>query len=237
MAGRSRISCFGLTVVALLVVALAPTAHAALPPYEPNDSVPQAWGPLLAGQSYGADLQAGDRDYFYFYVTAQNAPPAEVTLLNLGGGSGESTIDLSIVDGLESPIASQAFIRHAERRALTTALAPGKYYIEVTSNQGYGNSYVLTAGVSSGSFGPYAQIASRCEVATTRLVRARVALTKAKGRHLRAVARRRRSRYAGPQARRRARRVLAQASSHLVSARKRFSAAKAGLMPWCSIPE
>src|SRR5215216_2614943 len=114
MAGRSRISCIGLTVVALLLLAVAPAAHAALPPYEPNDSIPQAWGPLLAGQSYGADLQAGDRDFYYFYVAAESAPPTQVTMLNMGGGSGESTIDLSIVDGLESPIASQAFVRHGE---------------------------------------------------------------------------------------------------------------------------
>src|SRR4051812_14395907 len=101
MQGATRISRFGQALLAFLVVALAPAAHAALPPYEPNDSVPQAWGPLLAGQSYEADLQAGDRDYYYFYVTAENGSPAEVTLLNQGGGSGESTIDLSIVDGLE----------------------------------------------------------------------------------------------------------------------------------------
>jgi hypothetical protein len=237
MAGRSRISCFGLTVVALLFVALAPTAHAALPPYEPNDSVPQAWGPLLAGQSYGADLQAGDRDYFYFYVTAQNAPPAEVTLLNLGGGSGESTIDLSIVDSLESPIASQAFIRHLERRSLTAPLEPGKYYVEVTSNQSFGDSYTLSAGTAAGSFGPYAPIAARCGSAQVTLVRARRALSKAKGRYQRSVARRRRSRNASPPARRRARRAQAKGRSNLADARHRLAAANAALMPWCSISQ
>jgi|SRR5215213_110760 len=237
MAGSSRISCFGLTVVALLVVALAPAAHAALPPYEPNDSIPQAWGPLLAGQSYGADLQAGDRDYFYFYVAAENAPPAEVTLFNLGGGSAESTIDISIVDGLESPIASQAFIRHGERRTLTAPLEPGKYYVEVTSNQGFGDSYTLTAGVTAGSFSPYAPIAARCVSAQATLARARRALSKAKGRYQRSVARRRRSRNAGPPARRKARHAQKKARSSLAAARRDLAAANTGLMPWCSISQ
>jgi hypothetical protein len=237
LASRLRLSCVGAILLALPFAVDVAASDAALPPYEPNDSIAQAWGPLLAGQGYQADLQPADRDYYYFYVTADNAPPAELSLLNMGGGTQESTIDLSVVDGLGTPIASQAFIRHAEARALSAPLAPGKYYVEVTSNQGYGDTYALSAGSAKGSFGPYAPIAARCAAAQTGLAEARRALSKAKGRYQRAVARRRRSRYAGPRARRRARRAQAKARSNLALARSRLRAANAALLPWCSIPQ
>ena len=205
--------------------------------FEPDDTVAQASGPLSGGGRDEAGLTPGDRDFFFFYVTAERVPAAELTLVNLGGGTDESTIDLSVVDGLETPITTQPFIRPGEQRTLVAALAPGKYYVEVTSNQGSGDSYVLSARAGAGNFAPYSEIADRCVAAEGKARAARAAMTHAQGGYQRAVARRRRSLYAGSPARRRARRGQASARVRLASARRRLRAASQVRTLWCSIPQ
>src|SRR5262245_10769854 len=71
----------------LSVFAAAPPPAAAAGPYEPNEAMPAAAGPLLLGQSYLAALESsGDRDFYFFHVTSAAATPVSVTVQNLGGG-------------------------------------------------------------------------------------------------------------------------------------------------------
>jgi hypothetical protein len=227
----------GSSAVAICLVSAPAGTYAAIGSFEPNDTVAQASGPLSAGQSYEAGLTPADRDFFFFYVGAEGAPATELTLVNQGGGTQESTIDLSVVDGLETPITTQPFIRPGEQRTLAAALAPGKYYVEVTSNQGSGDSYVLSARTGAGTFVPYSEIADHCAAAESKTQAARAAFTHAQGRYQRAVARRRRSLYAGQAARRRARRAQTTARGHLASAHRRLRAASHVSARWCSIPQ
>jgi hypothetical protein len=222
---------------AICLFSMPAGTEAALSSFEPNDTVAQASGPLSAGQSYEAGLTPADRDFFFFYVTAEGAPAAELTLSNLGGGTQESTIEFSVVDGLETPITTQPFIRPGEQRTLAATLAPGKYFVEITSNQGSGDSYLLTARAAPGVFAPYAEIADRCSEADGKRQAARAGAMHAQGSYQRAVARRRRSLYAGSLARRKARRAQNMARARLASARQRLRAAIATRGLWCSIPQ
>ena len=65
-------TCAALTAaVALLAVAGAVPASAA-GPFEPNDNIGQAYGPLTGAADYSAALEnRGDRDYYIFYAAGQ----------------------------------------------------------------------------------------------------------------------------------------------------------------------
>src|SRR3954447_24485155 len=71
VARRPR-TCAALTAaVALLAVAGAVPASAA-GPFEPNDNIGQAYGPLTGAADYSAALEnRGDRDYYIFYAAGQ----------------------------------------------------------------------------------------------------------------------------------------------------------------------
>jgi hypothetical protein len=71
VARRPR-TCVALTAaVALLAVAGAVPASAA-GPFEPNDNIGQAYGPLTGGADYSAALETrSDRDYYIFYAAGQ----------------------------------------------------------------------------------------------------------------------------------------------------------------------
>jgi hypothetical protein len=205
-------------------------------PFEPNNSTAEAAGPLLAGQSYSADLASrDDRDFYFFYVTSADPAQVELNIDNAGGGAAGSDIGLTILDASATPLASQAFIRPGEARLVATALAPGKYYAEVVQNDGSGDAYVLKPGGGAGAFGPYAQIAGRCDRASGRVAAANVRVRKAEGRLQRAIARGRRSRYAGKKARRGARLARAHARVGLQLARKKLRTVRKSRSPWCSI--
>lgn len=60
-----------IVVLAVLMLAL-PTASVASGPYEPNDNINQAAGPLAGGTSYsGAFETTNDEDWFVFYTVGQ----------------------------------------------------------------------------------------------------------------------------------------------------------------------
>jgi hypothetical protein len=215
---------------------LAPGCVAAT--FEPNNSTTEAAGPLLAGQTYAADLASrDDRDFYFFYVTSADPAQVELNVDNTGGGAAGSDIGLTILDASATPLASQAFIRAGETRLVTAALVPGKYYAEVAPNDGFGDAYLLRPGDSEGAFGPYSQIGGRCDRASSRAAAAKVGVRKAEGRLQRAIARGRRSRYAGERARKGARLARAGARTRLQSARKKLRAARKSLTPWCSIAQ
>ena len=180
---RSRRRCAGVAAAALaltLAIGNAAGSNAAELPYEPNDSTLSATGPLEAGASRIAALETyGDRDFFYFYVTSPQMPRVELTISNLGGGRA-SDIELTIFDSAATPLASQGFIRDGEARTVTVSLEPQKYFAEVTSAEGSGDAYSLSAGGEPGAFGTYAQIAERCERATAAASAAQAGLGKRK---------------------------------------------------------
>jgi hypothetical protein len=235
---RRAASLLGLAV--FLGLSAAASAVAASGPYEPNDALPAAAGPLAPGQAYaGAIEAAGDKDIFAFYVTS--AAPAQVKLAvrNLGGGDSLaiSDVDVAIVDSLGSPIASLPYILDGEERAAAVTLSPQKYYLEIWSNEGFGDSYSFTTAGGAGAFGPYAQIAGRCGAGTQAAKAARNQLSHAETRLQRAVSRVRRSRYASKEARALARERLRQTRRQVRAARVAIRDAAKSQQPWCSIPQ
>lgn len=228
----------GAALLAALAWALlyAQAAGAADPPYEPNDSVQVAAGPLSLGQSYSATLESsGDRDYFFFHVTSPTAAGVALTVQNLGGGGKSSDVDATIIDSTMTPVAAQTFIRDGESRLVTAELEPQKYFVEVTANEGFGDSYTLTPGGEEGAFGPFATISGRCERAGAAAEKAERGLRRAKSKLQRATGRLRRSRYAGPKARVGARRAHSAAKRKVRAKRSELRAARRSAQPWCSI--
>lgn len=217
-------------------LACAPAAGAADAPYEPNDSVQVAAGPLSFGQSYSATLEStSDRDFFFFHVTSRAAARVELTVQNLGGGGKASDVDATILDSTMTPIAAQTFIRDGESRLVAAELEPQKYFVEVTANEGSGDSYSLTAGGDEGAFGAYSWISGRCERARAAGSKAERGLRRAKSKLQRATGRLRRSRYAGPAARGEARRAHFAAKRNIQAKRSELRAAHESTEPWCSI--
>lgn len=233
---RARAAIAAAALAAAAGALIGPAGASAAGAYEPNNSTLEAAGPLAVDQSVTAELEtAEDRDFYYFYVTAQSAEETELTLLNRGGGTGGSDVDMAILDSLGTLVTGQSFILHDETRPVRAALAPGKYYVELTSSQGFGATYTLSA--ASGPLGPYSQIAARCGAGQSAVAKAKHRLRKALGRLQRSVARRRRSRFLGAEARRKARHAQARARREVATARAELHRARGGVEPWCSIAE
>jgi hypothetical protein len=225
---------FGMLLSTCLIAAPAAAGEGA--PFEPNNSILDATGPLLIGQTYTETLEtAGDRDFFYFYVTSPTALPVSFTIKNLAGGAPLSDIDATIVDTSSTPISVQAYIRKGEERALSATLKPQKYYLELAPNDGFGDAYSVTPTGRQGAIGPYAVIQARCKSASddskaadSRLFKARLKFQRATGRVLRAT-------YSGPKARRTARAVRRKAKGRVTAERRKVKAAAKSKALWCSI--
>jgi hypothetical protein len=220
----------------LALLAVPPAGAEA--PYEPNDTILSAAGPLAFGQTYSAALEtANDQDSFYFYVTAAGTSRISLTVQNLGGGGKSSDIDATILDGSGTPLAGQAFIRDGESRILSATLRPQRYFVEVAANEGFGDSYSLAGGGGPGAFGSYEQIAGRCASAAAAVGAAGRALSHAEAKLQRAVARVRRSRYGTREASRSARSVYRGARTLVRAKRRALRAAHKSRKPWCSIAQ
>ncbi|MGH2973456.1 MAG: hypothetical protein ACRDLL_01105 [Solirubrobacterales bacterium] len=222
--------------ITLLMALVGPPGAASAAPYEPNDAMPAAFGPLALGQGYSAALESsGDRDYFYFYVTSPAAAQVELAVRNLGGGGEPSDLDVAVFNSSATPVAGQAFIRDGETRTLAISLEPQKYFVEVSSGEGFGDSYSLAAGGAAGAFGSYAQISGRCSRATAATTTDRAGLSRAKLKLQRATARLRRSRYATRTARRKAQANRQTAKRRVDVKRHALRKARGSTQPWCSI--
>lgn len=223
-------------LVALAALCLVPQKSLAQPPYEPNDVIANAAGPLLAGQSYTAAIEAtSDLDKFYFYVTAPGSNSVELTVQNLGGGNEQSDLDARILDATGTLLAGQSFIRDGEGRTVTASLAPQKYFLEVAAGEGYGDSYSITSGGGEGAFGPYEQIAGRCKRADAELAKEQAIARRARSKLQRTTARLRRSRYALPQARQKAQVANRRARARVKAARQELGKTRESRRPWCFI--
>ncbi len=240
---RRRIGCavLGLLVALSSTLVLAPRALAAQGPYEPNDSILNAAGPLAFGQTYTAGLETpGDRDFFFFYVTSPDPTQVVLTAKNLGGGTDASGINAAIVDSLGNPIDAFAYaLANGKEATGTTALGPQKYFVEVSSVEGSagGMSYSLATGGGNGAFGTYAQIAARCATATAAVTAAQTGLGRAQAKLQRAIARLRRARYGTRDARVAARAGYRKAKARVTAKRKALKAAEKSQSPWCVIPQ
>jgi hypothetical protein len=219
----------------------APSAGAFAAPYEPNDSVPSAAGPLLLGQTYAAALEtAGDRDFFSFYVTSKRSAQVELTAKNLGGGSDTSGLNVAIVDSLDNAIFPFAYaLANGKEAAGTTSLGPGKYFVKVSSIEGSsaGISYSLATSGDNGAFGPYSQIAARCASATRSVKRAKRRLTRTQAKLQRATARVQRSLFSNRKVRRAANAAKHRAAARVAAKRRVLKRVRKSRSPWCSIPQ
>jgi len=238
VAARCRVvlAFLALAAVSLLI---APRSGAVEAPYEPNDSIVSAAGPLALGGTYAASLEReGDRDLFFFHMTSPSQSPAEITVTNLGGGSNVSELDVAILNPSEAILASQPYVSVGQSRGVVAVLEPGKYYVEVVGGKGLGaTSYSFSAGGGAGAFGPYAEIAARCAKATAAATASETAISRAEAKLQRTIARLRRARYGTPNARKSARRAHRKAQARLKSERKTLDAATQRQELWCSIPQ
>lgn len=223
-----------LAIAVVLALLAAPGAAAA--PYEPNDSLPSATGPLASGQTLAATVEAtADRDYFSFYVTSSTPAGVQISVHNSGGGTPLSDIDAMLLDAAGTPITGQAFIGDGSAAKLVAELGPQKYYLEVSAGEGFGDSYELSLTNAGGTIGPYAQIASRCTRATAKVKAAKTGLQRAQSNLQRATARLRRSRFATPGAKKSTRSAHRKAKAAVRNAEQALKKAKVSGEPWCSI--
>jgi hypothetical protein len=232
MFGRAGELCACLAV-ALVAICCPSQSRAAGLPFEPNDSLTSAYGPLAAAQAYEAALESGaDRDFYFFYATAPSAGAIVVTVRNLGGGSALSGVDATLLDATETAVAALPYLGDGEVRSVEARLAPQKYFVEVSPSEGFGDSYRLEV---SGAIGGYGTISRRCADAESKAAAASTALDRVEAKLQRVVARLRRSRYAGPAARRSAQAAVRTARALRAKRLRELRGARKSREPWCSI--
>lgn len=130
------------------------------------------------------------------------------------------------------------FLRKDETRSEAVTLEPGKYFVEVSENDGFGDAYRIAPEGAGGAFGRYLEIAARCAAASSKLAAAESSLRRAEGKLIRADGSYWLSRYgyASTQLRRRARRLMLAAKAKVRMQRVYRNAARATESPWCEIP-
>jgi hypothetical protein len=96
-------------------------------PYEPNDSMMQASGPLIPGQEYQAYISAKDDiDFFYFEIEVPNT-----VNINLTGIPAGADYDLYLVTGEEDVLSGSANSGEEEERLEYTTSSVGVFYIVI----------------------------------------------------------------------------------------------------------
>jgi hypothetical protein len=224
-------------LLAVLSLFVALPAQANSDPYEPNDVILDAAGPLANHQTYTADLDAeNDKDFFFFYVTSP-ASSVALSMRNLGGGRLLAYTGFAIQDSSGVTIATAPNIEEGQQKALTLTLEPQKYFVEAFSSLDYGATYTLEAQGSEGAFGPFATIAGHCATARSASATAQSGVTRAEAKLQRATARVRRSRYSSRVARETAQGVYRKSRAKVTKKRNALRAAKKSQQPWCTIPQ
>jgi hypothetical protein len=230
--------CAALFAVSLMLI-FAPAVQAA--PYEPNDTILSAAGPIAFGQTWDAALEtASDKDFFYFYVTSPKPTPVTIAIRNLAASSEPGGLNATIVDSAGTPVDAFAyFLRGGDEATGTMTLEPQKYFLEVGSAVPDSESiaYSFTSGGGEGAFGSYTQIAGRCAKGVAAIKHARRRLSRAQGKLQRAKARLRQSAYGGPGERVTARAKYRKTKRRVVAGRKGLNTARSLVRPWCSIPQ
>jgi hypothetical protein len=211
------------------------------PTYEPNDTLPTAYGPLVSGKYSAVTETTNDVDFFYFYVTAPSTAQVTMTLRDFGGGKYEGSTYAEIEDSHGYGVGSGDSVSAQTNNYGTTSvtLKPGKYYIEVRPGSNYGENYTLEVSGTTGAFTDYAPIAAQCAAATAGVTAAQgvVALDKEKVKRASAkVQKVLRKRRHSRTALRKVKAKLALVKSELASANEGYKAATGAQKPWCEIP-
>lgn len=151
----------------MLVLGILAAPAMAEPPYEPNDTTLDAAGPLAANQTYTAGLETdNDQDYYYFYVTGPTQAQVTITLTDLGGTSSYAELRASLDESHGESIDNfSGLTKTGAYSTQSISLQPGKYYIQVSPEEGYGESYEFTGSGTTGAFGPYSAIQAQCAAA------------------------------------------------------------------------
>jgi hypothetical protein len=228
-------------VIVLATLVVAAPAASAQPPFEPNDSLLTASGPLSNNSSYTATLETGnDIDLYYFYVTSPSTAQLNFTLTNLGGGHKFTEVDGRVTDSHGSSVRYIGeYIEPADYATTAVTLSAGKYYVEVSphSTSAYGESYKLDVSGTDGAFGPYALIQHNCASATGPVSMYQAQLATAEARLRKVEERFRQLRYAKKRSvRKRAQAKLRHVKAVVVAEKASLKAAEAGQKPWCFIP-
>jgi hypothetical protein len=240
--GRRMFSAFRRVLAAALIFAapLVSTGVAsAAGPFEPNNTLAEAAGPLLLSGTYDAATEgSSDKDFYYFYVTSAPSARIELTIKNLGGLNAPP-LNASIVDGLGTVIDGFAYLVQPGAEATSSIdLAPQKYFLEVEptySANSTATTYSLVAGGNGGAFGPFAQIEAKCASARTQATAAKRKLRRAQARLQRATARLRRSALGTAAAHRDASSNYQHAKAQTKKKRNALRATAKTQDPWCGI--
>lgn len=229
-------------VVALLAALVAVGAverASAQPPYEPNDSLLTAAGPLANNTTYtAADETENDVDYFYFYVTTPSTAQLTFTLTNLGGGFSGPYVYAEVTDSHGDGITYLGSVYAADYDTASISLEAGKYYVRVEGGSGYGASYKFTTSGTDGAFGDFSVIAAQCAAATAPVNTYQAQLATAQANLKKAQARWNKVRYSrNRKAKRRARARLLRTKETVAAEKNSLKAAEAGQKPWCFIPQ
>jgi hypothetical protein len=232
----SRVIAVALVFAAVLV---STGAASAAGPFEPNNALAEAAGPLLLGGTYDAATETStDRDFFYFYVTSGPSARVALTIKNLGGPTAPP-LNASIVDGLGTVIDGFGYLVQPGAEATSSIdLAPQKYFLEVEPTYSISSSttpYSLAAAGSGGAFGPFAQIEAKCASAQTQTAAGKKKLRRAQAKLQRAAARLRRSAFQTPAERRDASSRYRQAKAQAKKKRNALKATARAQEPWCGI--
>ena len=236
------VSAFTRVLAAALIFA-APLVSAgvasAAGPFEPNNTLTEAAGPLTLGGTYDAATEGStDKDFFYFYVTSAPSARVALTIKNLGSVNAPP-LNASIVDGLGTVIDGFGYLVQPGSEATSSIdLAPQKYFLEVEptySASSTTTSYSLAAGGNGGAFGPYAQIEAKCVSARTQATRAKGKLRRAQAKLQRAAARLRRSKLGTPATRQDASSNYRHAKAQTRKKRNALRATAKSRDPWCGI--
>jgi hypothetical protein len=110
-------------------------------PYEPNDSMNQASGPLIPGQEYQAYISAKD-DIDFFFLEIEAPKTVNVALAGIAAGA---DYDLYLVTGEEDVLSSSANSGEEEERLEYTTSSVGVFYIVILPFENFSEteSYTL----------------------------------------------------------------------------------------------
>jgi len=144
-----------LTLAALCTAALAallPAAASAAPtgPFEPNDTIVRASGPLASGTPVQAEIEAvGDPDWYFLVTNAPGPVQVSLTLTTCGPATPGPTcnnVQITAYDG-EGAIAARGVVNRVGETLVLSfeGRAAGRVSIEVRSAGAVGAAYDLVA--------------------------------------------------------------------------------------------
>jgi hypothetical protein len=110
--------------------------------YEPNDSIADAYGPLVYGDQYTSFiLDEREVDFYKFHADADSS-----ILVYLENIPDDCDYDLRVFDAQENLLADSAGQSQTPKVLNFKTDTPGMYYVEVISNSGFSSRqpYVLT---------------------------------------------------------------------------------------------